>query len=219
MRKGSIEKKQNVIYELTVTTYPSDEADYPVDTSEMNLGMYSSLNKAEAKMRSMIVPDRTAGDQVLSDSERIHHFIIQEIGLDLPHDDSLYDKRVYDDKGNLYGMCKPYWEPFLGKKPEDCTFKKRELVECAIYGQLRIGVITLLPITPEFARRVRNELKGMGAAPDQTDNTYNVDFGYEERDHEHLSECDIFKPRFTITHETRSGLLSAYKYLRRATET
>ena len=212
----SIHRPQNIIYELKEITYSAKDTAYPIAALEITLGLYSNIKKAEAKMRSILVTDNTTENNKSCNQEIIHHFIIQELELDVPHWDSFYDRRVYDHDGNLYGICKPYWEAFHGKGPEECKFREKDIVEVVNNGRLRVGIVTRLPSTAEFVIRVKNELKDLGGHLDQTDNTYNIVFGYDglDLDHDHTPECDIFTPGFAIGPEINIRLLRAYKSLR-----
>jgi hypothetical protein len=206
----NIKQSKNIIYKLKVITYFGRAAVYPIDIDESYLGMYSALDKAETEMLRIIQHNNSTRDDDTGESDVIHHFVIQEIALDVPYGHSSYDKRVYDKDGNFYGVCKPDWEPFKGINPEECKFKEKDLVEVLDNGQLRIGIITLLPITPKIASKAIHA--------DQSDNTYNVDFGHGhmERDHSHMPECDIFSPRFMISNDTKDLLIQQYEYLHSA---
>lgn len=186
------------IYELQIITCESGKTSYPLRTSSRIIGLFPRLELAEDEMRKVII--KTGG-------EFIHHFTIRTRHLDTAQ--SSYDdceRRIYDLAGVLHGVRLPETEPFAGKKAEECRFKEGEIVEVAQNGLLKPGIISLMPITPDIASKL--------LSCDQTDNVYCVEFVSKGRSHDHLPECDLFRPRLPVSATTRAKLLRIYKQLK-----
>ncbi|MBF0502994.1 MAG: hypothetical protein HQM09_22860 [Candidatus Riflebacteria bacterium] len=211
-RLSTTQKKlqKPLIHELKVITRESDNTIYPIRMSSLIIGFYSTLKSAEADMRAIATDDYIPFNNASYDNVLFHHFVIQARALDkaqLLYDG--YERRVYDNQGNFLGVCLPDNEPFSGKRPDECKYKEGEFVEFDDHGTLRLGIISILPLTPEIARKLP-----LGYA-DQTDNVYCVEFSNMDRSHSHLPECDLFKPQYCNHYNsTRIELLREYKYLR-----
>lgn len=186
------------LYELQVVTCESGKTGYPLKTSSRIIGLFSRLELAEAAMREIIIKE---------EDEFIHHFTIRARILDAAQ--SIYDdceRRIYDHQGAFHGIRLSETEPFAGKKAEECRFKEGEIVEVVQNGLLKPGIISLLPITPDIARKL--------LCGDQTDNVYCVEFVSKGRSHDHLPECDLFRLRLPVSATTRAKLLRIYKQLK-----
>lgn len=207
----TIETHKTEVYELEVVTCESQKTTYPIRTSSQIIGIYSTLELAEADMQRSIVANADSPDYGDScNRESIHHFIIQTRPLDVAHYVNRFvkdgcERRVYDDLGKFYGICLPDNKPFSGKRPDECKYIVGELVEVEEHGQLRPGIISALPVTPEIAGKL------YGA--DQTDNVYCIEFNAKDRSHDHLPECCLFRPRFKINNLTKARFLRIYKQL------
>lgn len=199
------------IHELKVVTFDPMDQSYPVSTSSTPIGLYSTIEKAEAQMRQMLGAD---GDPAEHDAhehdQRIHHFVLLSRPLDVAElwlDE--YEKRVYDDQGILHGTRLPAKFPFSGRLPENCLYREGDLVETLGHdGLLQLGIVSLLPLSPK-SRHVYPH----GTA-DQTDDVYCVEFMKPQRHHDHLPECDLFKPRLRVTNHARSRLVREYRKLK-----
>ena len=217
-------RSKNIIYRLKIYIYESTASKYPVSIEDIEIGKYSSLKKAEKKMRDSTIKCPGKNER---DYGKIHSFSIQEIGVDIPYYTSLYDERIYDDHGKLYGIGKNEREPFLGKPAQDCLFKIGNFVEFLRDNNLHIGIVTGLPLMPEDVERHnswRMELfdKGKGfrdlddkmyvALCDQSDNTYTVHYGRKDCTEVEDQEPHLFTPKFPIRTRTRRRLLVKCQY-------
>ena len=186
------------IYELQVFTCESGKTGYPLRASSQIIGLFSRIEFAEAEMHKFTIKD---------EGEFIHHFTIRTRVLDAAQ--SIYDdceRRIYDHQGAFHGIRLSETEAFAGKKAEECRFKEGEIVEVVQNGLIKPGIISLLPITPDIARKLQSG--------DQTDNVYCVEFVSKSRSHDHLPECDLFRPRLPVSTITRAKLLRIYKQLK-----
>jgi len=200
------------IHELKAITIDPDDHTYPIETHSVTIGLYSAIELAEAEMARLIVADTNpAGNEGDAHSERIHHFVLQSRPLNAAHhclDDG--EKRIYDDQGIFHGVSLAVNIPFQGRKSEECAYRKGDLVEVSDSdGLIKLGIVSLLPVSPEIARRLPS-----GAA-DQTDNVYCIVFCRPTYHHAHLPECDLFRPRFRVTNHARSRLVKEYRILLR----
>lgn len=202
------ESPEEFVYEALVFTFESAKVMYPIRTSCNRIGFYSTLEKAETGLSRSILEVSASTNDDDTDEGVIHHSIIRARPLDVAHyfDDD-FERRVYDDHGNFYGLCLPADQPFAGKKPDECKFKEGELVEVHENSLLLPGIISLLPISPEIASTLP------GGKGDQTDNVYCVQFSHEGPGHSHLPECDLFRPRFPLNNSIKKRLTQAYKNL------
>jgi len=221
---GKISRSKIIIYELEVYTYNSSSKRYPVEIDTIEIGRYSSLEKAGNEMKEWIEPCPPNQD---GDYEVIHSFSIQEHGIDVPIFGSSYDERIYNDRGKLYGIEKHFGEPFFGTAPEDCRFKKGDVVEFRMYNELEIGIVTRLPLTPDRVSKINARyqrlydegirLKDLDGNSfllflDQSDNSYIIHHGRNDMHEAVLSEACLFRPKFPISAETRKRLNAKYKY-------
>ncbi len=201
-----------VVFELHRIELADERTSYPLPTSRTTIGLYSNLELAESEMRrsnletDSVTDDDTDRGRTNCKLSRVHHFTINARTLDVPQPIGECKRLVYDEQGVFYGLCPPENEPFKGIKPEDCKFKVGEIVEAIQNGSLRIGIISLLPVEPEKACRL--------FCIDQTDNTYCVEFGGRHRSHDHLPECDLFRPALPVSAATRKRLLRTYRHLK-----
>lgn len=213
-----------IIYELEVCTYNSRSKRYPVEIDTLQIGRYSSLEKAEKEIKKSIEP---CPENQEEDYEIIHSFAIQELGIDVPYRGSSYDRRIYDERGKLYGITKNSREPYFGTDPEDFRFKKGELVEFPKDNKLEIGIVTGLPPTPDRVskhnaayQRLYDEgsrLEDLDGNPilvscDQSDNTYTIHDGRNTFTFTDHQEPYLFKPKFHISAGIRRKLHSKYRY-------
>ena len=184
------------IYELSPFLYNYRASLYPIEITTLNLGRFTILKKAKAAMLAFIIggPNKRY--------ELIHSFVVRESGVVLPLPGSHYEIRVYDEQGDLYGMRKCDWQPYTGKELASNRFKLKDLVEFIIGDHLHVGIIAGLPLSIDKVSRIKSRIRSVC---DQSDNTYAVLYGLEY--HDHLSECQLFKPRFNIAEETRQKLL------------
>ena len=219
-----ISRSKTIIYKLEIRTYTSSSRKYPVETDTIQIGRYSSLENAEKEMRECIGSCPENQDE---DYDVIHSFFIQEIGIDVPHRDSSYDELIYDDRGKFYGIGKNFREHYSGTAPEDCRFKKGDLVEFLIDNKLQIGIVTRLPLTPDRvskhnARYQRlydegsrfEDLDGNTymVSIDQSDNTYGIYYGRDGSTDADLQEPYLFRPKFPVSARIRRRLQSQYSY-------
>ena len=216
-----ISRSKTIIYELEARTYNTSARKYPVEIDTIKIGMFSSLEKAEKEMREWIRPCPENQDE---DYDIIHSFSIQELGIDVPYHGSLndeYDERIYHDRGKLYGIVKNFREHFSGTDPEDCRFKKGDLVEFLMGSKLQIGIVASLPLSPDkvskhniLSQRLYDEGKGItdldgNQIPlfcDQSDNTYGIYYGRGSSMDADLQEAGLFRPKFPISARIRRRL-------------
>ena len=213
-----------IIYELEVCTYNSRSKRYPVETDTIQIGRYSSLEKAEKEMKKLIEPCPENQDD---DYEVIHSFAIQELGIDVPYRGSSYDERIYDDRGKLYGIGKNFREHFSGTAQEDCRFKKGDLVEFPKDNKLEIGIVTRLPLTPDRVskhnatyQRLYDEgsrLEDLDGNPifvscDQSDSTYIIHDGRNASTFADHQKPYLFRPKFHISAGIKRKLHAKYQY-------
>ncbi|MDD2998827.1 MAG: hypothetical protein PHV05_07160 [Candidatus Riflebacteria bacterium] len=179
------------VFELQITEINADRAKYPVQTRCKTIGFFSTLERAEACMRSEA-------------NTRAHHFTIKTRLLDATEPELwLCEQRVYDRQGRFHGIRFSEDTPFAGVSPEKCRFSEGDIVEIIQNGQLRPGIISLLPISPERAARI--------PVIDQSDNSYCIELAGNGRSHDHLPECDIFAPTFQVSAATKARLLRIYR--------
>jgi hypothetical protein len=96
---------------------------------------------------------------------------------------------IFDPDGNLCGgFDHDKTDCFPGRMPEECRFKRGDIVMFAGYRKLILGVVEELPPAPAFAQQVSEE-NGM---LDSIDDAYMVLHGKGGKDHSHPNECELF---------------------------
>ncbi len=181
------------VFELKLTELAEDRSKYPVRTSCTTIGFFSTLERAEAFICKIVI-------------DRVHHFTITTRALDTGESQYDCERRVYDRHGRFYGLCLPSDRPFAGVSKEKCRFNEGAVIEVIQNGLLRPGIISLLPVSPEMAARIK--------ILDQSDNSYCVEFAGSGRSHDHPPECDIFTPMFKLSAVTRARLMKIYRSLK-----
>lgn len=148
------------------------------------------------KSKSYIQILTTLKSRIVNSPEENTRYIIQ---------DSKY--LIYEEFNNK-GICtyrsNPLTEiqPFLGN--DNPKYKLGEIVEVYDYDELRLGVITGVPVTTE-------EVKKKSWKLDQSDDVYLVDFSKDTNEHLHPHESSLGKPRFPVPEETRKELEEAFR--------
>ncbi|MEK6793174.1 MAG: hypothetical protein AABZ39_00235 [Spirochaetota bacterium] len=127
---------------------------------------------------------------------------------------------VYLPKGKYYGDDEKTIDavkPFHGRALKDQRFKVGDIVmfNCP-FNRLQIGIISLLPFTPEKVKEITKNNFGVGVL-DSSDDVYCILY-YENNllNHDHAPECYIFKPHVKIDKKLIKRLKTALKKLVRA---
>jgi len=222
-----------IIYLLKAYTYPYDMDTYPFAIDITKLGFYSSLEKAGEVMRMCIQDEHDK----LDGCSIIHSFSIRMIEFDSLKSDTFLGEYVYDENLQCCGNIAPFDDPFHGKDSAENRYRPGDIVEFILHGhqlQLQVGIILNQPPTREWVQEAQERVKrrifdlvpeDQGRCKpndfsfiDQSDNTYFVALQGNLSDHEHLSQCDLFPPRFAIPVATRDALLEKYHFFKAGKE-
>ena len=216
-----------VIYDVIAYCLEEEAEKYPADVYKEELGKYSSLDKAEAAMRSCVITDDPSENaEVLT---TVHSFAVCEIELDVgPKEWGTRHVRIYDSKGIRYVTDSSFSDdPFAGREASECRFQPGDFVEFISYrNKLEIGIVVCLPLSPDKVNEINLRFENMREKNlviktkegesiimvcDQSDDTYLVDHSADDFTHDHLPECRLFKPKFTIDDTTKKQLQEKFR--------
>jgi hypothetical protein len=153
----------------------------PVDSR--SLGLFRSLDLALVWTRSSALLERFDPED-----GRVLCLEIVEKQLDVgPSDFQAVTKLSVD--GNILErlVCGQEDEPWRGRDPSTCRWKRGDIVACVSYDQYRVGVVLALPPSIDWARERTLELSGM-------DDAYLIGFAGDDLDHAHPRDADLFEP-------------------------
>jgi hypothetical protein len=213
-RPTGIVRAEKYAYKVDAVVYQPKTSQYPFRTMMVHIGTYSSLEKAGQAIKDSILPCDIERDK--DDYCVIHHFIAEEIPLDVASGKAEQCTYVYNDKGLLHGTISDCRRPFFGSKETDCMFKAGDFVEFLRKDKIAVGLVVAVPLSPEavveknaFCRD--NPLVDLDGQEytvfcDESDNMYTVCCG---ADHNHFSEAEIFPVRFLMKSTQRKSLLDA----------
>ena len=220
-----------VIYDLVEYYLEEDAEKYPAAIYQKELGKYSSLDKVEAAIQSCVI----TGDPINDPSEdneyiNIHSFAVAEIELDVdPKEWGMRNVRIYDSKGIIYGTDASFSDaPFAGREAAGCRFQPGDFVEfISDPNKLEVGIVIYLPVSPDKVHEINLRHKKMYAENigiktekgdliqlvcDQSDDSYLIEYGTDNFTHEHLPECRLFTPKYTIDDATKKQLLERLRF-------
>ena len=220
-----------VIYDLVEYYLEEDAEKYPAAIYQKELGKYSSLDKAEAAIKSCVITaDPTDDPSEDSGSINIHSFAVSEIELDVdPEEWGMRNVRIYDSKGTIYGTDVSFSDaPFAGREAAGCRFQPGDFVEfISDPNKLEVGIVIHLPVSPDEVHEINLRHKKMYAENigiktkegdlilmvcDQSDDTYLIEYCADDFMHEHLPECRLFKPKYTIDDATKKQLRERFRF-------
>ena len=207
-------KKEKSIFKLTHITYHEDKPPrYPVfKVNRTGQGYFSSLEKAEQKMKETI-----AGDNYV-ELQQFFGFQIEEYPLDIDCYYSTKSRRSYLPDGSLWAENllseipdENGLEAFLGRPVEKIRFKIGDLVEVLRWDTVTLEIVGNLPMTPDEVQRMYE--RSLKENPDDhfipldycDDSYYTLD---QYGEHSHPNTVKMFPVRLKVSKKLKEKLLS-----------
>lgn len=218
------------IFELKIIYYLGD-LKYPIALKEERVGLFTSVEKAEEKLKTLPKDKSRYPNYYEEDKDdpkhnaHIHHFSLQEITLD---DDFRYTTfRIYDEKGEFYnGLLVDPETPFYGRNAGDYKFKTGDFVETLIYDKIVVGLICGIPFNKDFPDKWKKSTKltykndfnktltekEIDRLYDKTypiygEDVYFVIYGYDDFSHSHSAEYSLFPLKKQMNPRLKKRLL------------
>lgn len=185
------------VFELSA--FILEKREYPIKLEKIVIPVvFSSQKKAESyiKFYTKDKPLPLKEYKIFLDKkDKILFYEIKSRGVD-SYKNCKEDLFYYNEKGKLIKAFDEAYEeePFLGKT--NPKFKPGDLVQFFSYGELKLGVVYAVPLSPEEAKARNLTLVG-------SDDTYLID--ELEGEHDHIPEEFISKPKYKLTIEQQDA--------------
>lgn len=218
------------IFELKIIYYLGD-LKYPIALKEERVGLFTSVEKAEEKLKALPKDKSRYSDYYEEDkddpkrSAHIHHFSLQEITLDCDFRYTTF--RIYDEKGEFYnGLLVDPETPFYGRKAGDYKFELGDFVETLIYDKIVVGLICGIPFNKDFPDKWKKSTKltykndfNKALTDEEIDRLYDktypiygedvyfIIYGYDDFSHSHSAEYSLFPLKKQINPRLKKRLM------------
>lgn len=170
----------------------------PVEVHD--LGLFSTLDLAVAYVRDTLSKAAQALQPWDFEDETFVAVHVTRLALDVGP--QCYRERIaLSATGTIIGRWQGDGEePWGGRDPETCKWKRGHIVSCVNGERYRVGVVLALPPSTGWVERQRGFNVTTG------DDVYLVGFRGEDYDHGHPREWEMIEPLAPVPEELRAAL-------------